>query len=393
MADQSAKLIALNGDIKGARFNLEPGVNTVGRDPDCGIVVDQPSVSRAHARIELIDGRYRIMDLGSRNGITVNERRVPEARIESGMIIGIGDLRFRFETAPETRGAVASADAVEKRQQAQPVAVEDAAYEEQEPVRRGVMITVVTLTVIVVFIGLLAFFAITSAGDPEPDVLRLEPVKVMVNENRLILLEGRIRQGGQTVLVRPNVQSDSIRPADPTVAEAVKFEDNYLLIRGRAGGETNINMRTARGNMVSVRVIVRGRRSDPLEEYRVMPLGDAERQRLAERYVETGDRIHKNRPYQALQNYRIAEALMEPVTPKGTFYVELERKIVDTNSVIQEKYDEISTGIQRAYAQNDIDQALTLLLAIQELIPDENDPRHQKAQLHIINIVAQMDRR
>src|SRR5271166_1505661 len=58
-------VIPLNGD----KFIL-------GRNPDCGIVIPVTSVSREHAQILRIQGRYFIEDKQSRNGTFVNNQAI-----------------------------------------------------------------------------------------------------------------------------------------------------------------------------------------------------------------------------------------------------------------------------------------------------------------------------
>ncbi len=50
----------------------------MGRNPDCGIVIPLNSVSREHARIIRLEGRYFIEDLKSRNGTFVNNQAINE---------------------------------------------------------------------------------------------------------------------------------------------------------------------------------------------------------------------------------------------------------------------------------------------------------------------------
>ena len=44
----------------------------LGRSPDCQITIEDPLVSRQHARITIANGVARVMDMGSRNGVRVN---------------------------------------------------------------------------------------------------------------------------------------------------------------------------------------------------------------------------------------------------------------------------------------------------------------------------------
>src|SRR5262249_34899837 len=47
---------------------LRLGANVMGREPRVGVWLDSLSVSRRHARIDLVDGVATLTDLGSKNG-------------------------------------------------------------------------------------------------------------------------------------------------------------------------------------------------------------------------------------------------------------------------------------------------------------------------------------
>ncbi len=53
------------------RFVLAKGVNTIGREPTSAVCINDPSVSRGHARIVVDDGRATLEDLNSKNGTQV----------------------------------------------------------------------------------------------------------------------------------------------------------------------------------------------------------------------------------------------------------------------------------------------------------------------------------
>lgn len=65
------RLISTRGD-----WLLPEGSNVVGRDRDCAVRIDSPSVSRHHARILVTRGEATIEDLGSKNGTYVNEQSI-----------------------------------------------------------------------------------------------------------------------------------------------------------------------------------------------------------------------------------------------------------------------------------------------------------------------------
>ena len=72
---------------------------SIGRDDGNVLVIPHTDVSRFHAFIELVDGRYVIEDQNSRNGLLVNHKRRDTAVLASGDVITIShiDLVFSLE--------------------------------------------------------------------------------------------------------------------------------------------------------------------------------------------------------------------------------------------------------------------------------------------------------
>lgn len=68
----------------------------IGRATDNALAIKDFSVSRHHARLELRDGTWWIVDLGSTNGVKVNGRYVQEAPLAAGDTIQIGNFTFSF---------------------------------------------------------------------------------------------------------------------------------------------------------------------------------------------------------------------------------------------------------------------------------------------------------
>jgi sigma-B regulation protein RsbU (phosphoserine phosphatase) len=66
----------LKGANEGALIPLDGERFVIGRNPECGVVIPATSVSREHAHILRIQGRYFIEDLKSRNGTFVNDKAV-----------------------------------------------------------------------------------------------------------------------------------------------------------------------------------------------------------------------------------------------------------------------------------------------------------------------------
>jgi pSer/pThr/pTyr-binding forkhead associated (FHA) protein len=104
-----ARLVIERGKSVGKQFMLSSAESHIGRwDADGGIFPDvdldsddpEAKVSRRHARITFIDGKYVLEDLGSTNGTFINrgKRLPPGARqpLNEGDEIIVGKTFLRF---------------------------------------------------------------------------------------------------------------------------------------------------------------------------------------------------------------------------------------------------------------------------------------------------------
>ncbi|MBM3675626.1 MAG: DUF2662 domain-containing protein [Actinobacteria bacterium] len=83
----------------GRRIALGERAFTIGRLPDSDLKVDDALASRRHAEIRPEPDGYRIVDLKSLNGTTVNAVKVTEHLLADGDLIGIGSVAIRFEAS------------------------------------------------------------------------------------------------------------------------------------------------------------------------------------------------------------------------------------------------------------------------------------------------------
>ncbi len=81
-------------------LDLSEGENVLGRDPDAGIWICDPSVSRQHARIVVSGGDATLEDLGSKNGSFHAGRRLEgPVPLRDGVTIRIGSVDLVFRSA------------------------------------------------------------------------------------------------------------------------------------------------------------------------------------------------------------------------------------------------------------------------------------------------------
>ena len=73
------------------------GLAVLGRSHGAEILVNDLSVSRNHARLELLpSGLLRLTDLGSMNGTFINDKRVASGEACEGDFVRFGNCAFRF---------------------------------------------------------------------------------------------------------------------------------------------------------------------------------------------------------------------------------------------------------------------------------------------------------
>jgi pSer/pThr/pTyr-binding forkhead associated (FHA) protein len=89
--------------IDGTRvIPLNQAVVNIGRRIENTLVVDDPRVSRTHAQLRAINGRYIIFDLNSTGGTFVNGERVKQSILYPGDVISLAgaDLIYGQKNPP-----------------------------------------------------------------------------------------------------------------------------------------------------------------------------------------------------------------------------------------------------------------------------------------------------
>lgn len=83
--------------VGSASIKIGSGMLSIGRNPDCNLVLDSPRVSAHHALICLKDNVPMVFDLGSTSGVFVNGVRVrSECALADGDQVVLGDRELRI---------------------------------------------------------------------------------------------------------------------------------------------------------------------------------------------------------------------------------------------------------------------------------------------------------
>jgi len=104
VSNQEYQLTVRKGPKVGRVFYLDARSLIIGRDPMSDIIINDPEVSRQHARLTKIEDSFQIEDLGSTNGTFIEGKRLKSepAILQSGQAINMGSgVRLVYEIVSE----------------------------------------------------------------------------------------------------------------------------------------------------------------------------------------------------------------------------------------------------------------------------------------------------
>ncbi len=113
-----AVLEVVRGELAEKIRFLRPRPYVVGRARHNDIALNEPSISKLHARIDYHEGRFFIEDAGSLHGVYVNATKVRRAELAPGSQIQLGNVTLKFSLlGPDSAtGAMAKLPWVEQQQ-------------------------------------------------------------------------------------------------------------------------------------------------------------------------------------------------------------------------------------------------------------------------------------
>jgi len=89
--EKLGELVPVDGIVP---ITLTRTIVRVGRDKTCDVVLQPATVSRRHAELRLVRGRWLVEDKGSRNGTRVNGARITTAWLHSGDTVTFGTQKY-----------------------------------------------------------------------------------------------------------------------------------------------------------------------------------------------------------------------------------------------------------------------------------------------------------
>jgi two-component system cell cycle response regulator len=100
-----AMLLVLAGARLGQRAVIDDKPLVIGRGSACDMMLASESVSRRHAVIELVADTHFIVDLGSTNGLSVNDQRGPRHALKDGDRIAMGSVVMKYLSSSNLEAA------------------------------------------------------------------------------------------------------------------------------------------------------------------------------------------------------------------------------------------------------------------------------------------------
>jgi len=92
----AVKIVIVSGGAVGTVVALDQSRTVLGRGPGVDLTLDDTTMSRQHAVIEIDGETLRIRDLGSKNGMSVNRELTAECALTHGDRFKIGSHEFQM---------------------------------------------------------------------------------------------------------------------------------------------------------------------------------------------------------------------------------------------------------------------------------------------------------
>jgi len=143
------RLVCLTGSSKGESYILNGNRIVIGRGDKVDIKINDTKASREHVELSKVGKKWVVTDLGSQNGIIVNDKKVTQQELTEGDKVIVGQTVFKF----------AKVEVAGKK-----VATED----EEESTPKKNMIPIILMA------GLIIYFVLGAEDSTAPKAVRKE---------------------------------------------------------------------------------------------------------------------------------------------------------------------------------------------------------------------------
>lgn len=153
------RLLCLTGKNKGLAYFMTGRRLVMGRSENCDIQILDTKSSREHAELSKVGDKYVLTDLGSQNGIVVNDLKVNQHTLSNGDKVIVGQTVFKYSLFINQEAEEMADDFDEDD--------EDEDVEEKAPANKRILI--------ILIVGALAYFLLEGEADKSAPSKEVQP--------------------------------------------------------------------------------------------------------------------------------------------------------------------------------------------------------------------------
>jgi hypothetical protein len=373
----------------------------MGRAAENELVLDDLRSSRVHAVISHEGGKWLVKDLDSRNGTRLNGRAIRDAVLQPGDRIEIGQALIELEDA-----AAPVARSGRRRQAGAEFQESDFAAPRSEAPGKGGkgQLLLGAASVLVVLAGIMLVQGSNPEQAPEPPlalpsheavgaipkgdmsrphsaVFAYVPPDEMPTALRLVYKAYDIDTADE---VRVYLNGEPIQALQPTGDGLWSSERElelpmHVLKRGEKNYLVFQHTHNKPGEPPAYAWGVSNVDIVPVVE---LPCDPA----AAEESFRIGSKLHDDRRvlasnlFHAIERLQLARAHSRSCLPKPIFYTEVTSTLQAARQELEAAYRFYQVELTKARKLGRIEECLRYLSLIEQLVPDENDPRHIQAK-------------
>lgn len=102
------KLVGLTGAYTDRVYPIDKAEFVIGRSHACDLVLEEQTISGRHARISKVGDHCEVEDLGSTNGVFVNDRPVDRQTLRTQDVVTFDEVQFRYINPREVSRTIVS---------------------------------------------------------------------------------------------------------------------------------------------------------------------------------------------------------------------------------------------------------------------------------------------
>ena len=157
------RLLCLTGKNKGLAYFMTGKRLVMGRSENCDIQILDTKSSREHAELSKVGEKYVLTDLGSQNGIVVNDLKVNQHTLVNGDKVIVGQTVYKYSVFINQEAEASDED------------FDDEDDDDDEETPKGKTPASKRILMILV-VGALGFFLLDTETEQAPPVKQSSPV-------------------------------------------------------------------------------------------------------------------------------------------------------------------------------------------------------------------------